>query len=83
VVVKEKPVTPETQMAKSQTPGPGMEWIDGQWKWDKKTKQYVWVPGHWVKGKPNHIWVPGKWVNVDGGVVWVPGKWMKVEKPKK
>lgn len=82
VVVKEKPSVPDVVMAKPTQPGPNSIWIDGHWKWDKKKKKYVWVPGHWMKARPNRYWVPGHWATVPEGVVWIPGHWTRISRVK-
>lgn len=77
VVVKVKPVPPRAVIKKPPKPGPNFIWIEGTWRWDKKTKQYIWVPGHWEKIKPNAVWVEGHWVKTPQGWKWVPGHWKK------
>lgn len=76
VVVKVKPTKAKTTVIKPRKPSKNFVWIEGHWKWSKKTNRYIWVGGHWVK-KPSskHRWVPGHWRKAPGGWKFIPGHW--------
>ena len=74
VVVKVRPVAPV--VVKPACPAPGHVWVSGSWKWNKKTRNYVWVDGHWVK--PHRLgagWIDGHWRTTRGGWKYIPGHW--------
>jgi len=75
-VVVVKPVPPKN-VVKRIACGPNRVWIDGHWRWNNRTKRYVWVKGHCAKKKRGHAWVPGHWKKVPGGWRWVPGHWRR------
>ena len=53
----------------------GYVWVDGHYRWDRRTHSYVWVDGRYMKQKRGKIWVSGRWVKVRGGWVYEPGSW--------
>lgn len=75
VVVRVKPVARKVVVVKPARPSAAHVWIDGQWKWNRKKKEYVWIKGHWVKRKAGKKWVPGHWQKVRRGYKWIPGHW--------
>ena len=48
-----KPPRPTTILVPASVPkpGPSYVWVDGYYKWDKRSGKYLWVKGHWKKGK--------------------------------
>ena len=50
-------------------------WIDGDWVWNSKMNQYVYIEGKWVVPAYGAIWVPGHWKHANKGWYWVNGHW--------
>ena len=74
-VVVVKPVRPHIYVNKHIQVKSGYVWIDGHWKYNKRTRNYVWVNGSVVKKKRGQVWVSGHWKRVRGGYTYVPGFW--------
>ena len=77
VVVKAKPRKAKILVLKTKRPSTNHIWIDGQWKWNKKSNRYVWVNGKWSKPKHGYVWVAGSWKNLSNGFVWKEGYWRR------
>lgn len=74
-VVKVIPSRPYVKVFKPVHIKHGYVWIEGHWKWNRKTHNYVWVNGYLVKSKRGKTWVGGNWRSKNGGWVYIPGKW--------
>ena len=53
----------------------GHVWIEGHYRWDRRTRSYVWIDGRYVRQKKGKVWISGHWVRVRGGWVYQPGVW--------
>lgn len=56
-------------------PGDGYIWIDGGWRWDNGTHNYVREPGYWSRPRQNHAYIKGYWRSGPRGKSWVRGHW--------
>ena len=74
-VVVIKPVRPHIYVSRHINMKSGYVWIDGHWKYNRRTHNYVWVNGHSVKKKRYKTWVSGQWRQVRGGWTYIPGFW--------
>ena len=74
-VVVVKPVNPHVYVHKPIYLKAGYIWVDGHWKYNRRTHNYVWVKGHSMKQKRGKIWVSGRWVEVRGGWTYKSGFW--------
>ncbi|QZT36059.1 hypothetical protein K5X82_12215 [Halosquirtibacter xylanolyticus] len=74
-VVTKRPANPNV-VVHIQKPGDGYVLIKGEWRYDKKYNEYVYVEPRWVK-KPSTkaMWISGAWSLSNGGYVWLGGKW--------
>ncbi|MCB0508231.1 MAG: hypothetical protein R2739_01005 [Chitinophagales bacterium] len=72
--VKVKPM-PVVVKVKPACPSPKHIWIDGDWVWNSKMNQYVYIEGKWVVPAYGAIWVPGHWKHANKGWYWVNGHW--------
>ena len=77
VVVAVKPARPKVVVVKPARARRGYIWVDGHWKWNKRTKNYTWVKGRWVRARRGFTYVPGRWVAAPGGFKWVAGHWKR------
>lgn len=77
VVVTVKPKRPTVVIVKPNKVKRGHIWVDGHWRWNKKTKSYAWIKARWVKKKRGLVWVHGQWKKVPKGWVWVEGHWRR------
>jgi len=58
------------------SPGSGFVWVRGFWRWERR--EYVWVPGRWVRPERGfRTWVPGRWRHRRSGWYWVEGHWAR------
>jgi hypothetical protein len=80
VFVKIRPIRPAVVVVKPACPGPNHIWVDGDWRWNPKRNEYVWVDGYWLAPKPGRNWIAGEWIEGPEGHKWVPGHWVKVER---
>jgi outer membrane lipoprotein SlyB len=72
VVVQQPPPPPPVETVVVQ-PGPGYEWIGGDWVWNGG---WVWRAGYWgYPPRPGVIWVGGGWSRGPGGWRHEPGHW--------
>jgi len=78
VVVAVKPARPDVVVVKPAKARRGYIWVDGHWKYNKRTNRYVWVKGGWVRARRGFVYVPGRWVKAPAGFKWVPGTWRRV-----
>jgi len=78
VVVKVRPARPAVVVARPAKARSGHTWIEGHWRYNNQTNQYVWVKGHWKQTRAGHNWVAGRWVTCTGGHKWVAGYWKPV-----
>lgn len=74
-VVLVRPVRPHVKVFKPVNLKSNYIWIDGYWKWNRKTQNYVWVGGHLIKRKRGKVWVGGHWERYNGGWRYASGKW--------
>ena len=74
-VVVVKPVRPNVYVNKHIQLKSGYAWMDGHWKYNNRTHNYVWVNGHAKKIKRGKVWVSGRWNKVRGGYTYVRGFW--------
>lgn len=58
-------------------PGEGFIWIDGGWRWDRGTHDYIRHPGYWSKPRQGHTYVKGYWRSGARGKSWVNGHWSR------
>ena len=57
IVIKVRPQEPKVKVVKKgKPPRPNMFWKKGHWKWENRKKEYIWVPGHWLKKRKGFIW---------------------------
>lgn len=77
MIVKVKPHRPNVVIVKPNKVYKNKVWVDGHWKWSKRSQNYQWTKGHWVKRRPNNRWVVGKWQKVPSGWKYVPGRWAR------
>ncbi|HHL52933.1 MAG TPA: hypothetical protein ENJ39_06105 [Flammeovirgaceae bacterium] len=76
-VVVVKPARPHHYTHRPQHVRAGYVWVEGHWRWHKRSRTYVWVEGHLVKRKKGHHWVAGHWKKVPGGWVYIEGRWVR------
>ena len=49
-------------------------WRPGHWRWDGR--EYIWIPGEYVRYSPEYRhWEHGHWVNRGGVWVWIEPRW--------
>lgn len=76
VVVKVKPARAKVVVVKPAKPGRNYVWVEGHWKWNKRSRSYTWENGYWARRpRQNSVWVAAKWKKVPGGWKYVPGHW--------
>lgn len=51
----------------------GMVWSQGHWEW--RGRQYVWLPGQWLRVRPGQAYRQPHWVQRSGQWVFVAGGW--------
>ncbi len=54
-VVVIKPVRPHVRVIRPLHLRPGVVWVDGHYKWNKRTHKHIWVKGHITKKKKGLI----------------------------
>jgi len=74
-VVVVKPIKPQVYVHKHIHLRTGYVWLDGHWKYNRRTHNYVWVKGQSVKKKRGKIWVSGRWVKTNRGWTYKTGFW--------
>ncbi|MBV8077735.1 MAG: YXWGXW repeat-containing protein [Planctomycetaceae bacterium] len=75
-VVPKQPPPPIPELPPDRRPrGADVRWIPGDWGWDDRRHDFVWVSGTWREVPPGRHWVPGYWNPVEGGCQWVAGFW--------
>jgi outer membrane lipoprotein SlyB len=73
VVQTAPPPPPVDEPVAVVAPGPGYEWVDGEWVWNGG---WIWVAGHWgYPPHPHEIWVRGGWDRGPRGWYRTPGHW--------
>lgn len=40
--------------ARSAPPQQNARWVNGDYRWDSRQKNWVWAPGHWKNGHQKH-----------------------------
>ena len=78
VVVRVKPAPKKVVVVKPVRKRKNHIWVNGHWKWHRRSNTYVWVEGHWLKKTRGYAYVPGRWEQVRGGYKWIPGHWAAV-----
>ena len=58
-------------------PGEGYMWIDGGWRWDNHSHNYIRERGYWARPRPNHAYSKGYWRSGPRGKAWVRGHWRR------
>jgi uncharacterized protein YcfJ len=72
-VVQTAPPPPPVETVTVVAPGPGYEWVDGEWIWNGG---WIWVAGHWgYPPYPHAIWIRGGWDSGPRGWYRSPGHW--------
>jgi hypothetical protein len=74
-VVVYKPNYPVHQLRAPQRLRSGYIWVEGHYRWNKRTRSYQWVNGYLIKKRQNKVWVNGTWRKVHGGWTYTPGFW--------
>jgi len=78
MIVKAKPQRPKVVLVRPNKVYKNKVWIEGHWKWNKRTHNYQWIKGNWTKSRPNRTWKAGKWKKIPAGWKYVPGYWSRV-----
>jgi hypothetical protein len=74
VIVKLRPVAPV--VVKPACPSPHHVWVGGSWKWNRKTRNYIWMDGYWVQPrKHSSRLVNGHCRTMRRGWKYIPGHW--------
>ena len=73
-VVKVKPVARQITVKPSFI-RPGYMWTEGYWKWNNRSKTYIWINGKVIRKKKNKAWINGHWTRRSGGYYYVRGHW--------
>jgi hypothetical protein len=63
------------------SPGIGYIWIDGDWRWNSRTNNYVREHGYWTRPKTRHSYEEGHWESGPRGKYWVRGRWNRENRP--
>ena len=50
-------------------------WVDGDWIWSGRTRNYTWRNGYWRAPNHHHNYYGGSWKNNRRGHYWVRGRW--------
>jgi hypothetical protein len=66
---------PPARVEVEPAPRPNHVWARGYWRWDSATRDYVWVPGHWIEERPGERWVVETWEPRGSRWHFVPGHW--------
>jgi hypothetical protein len=57
-------------------PGPQLVWVPGHWDWVAGTRDYVWIPGAWVRPpRPHAVWVAPRYELRGRGHFFIAGYW--------
>lgn len=78
VYVQVRPVPPPPMAIRPLPPRPNYVWVEGNWRWHKPSRQYVYHEGYWIKPKHRHRWNQGYWNQTPRGYVWVSGRWRRI-----
>ena len=79
-VVPKQPPPPIPELPPDRRPrGADVRWVPGDWGWDDRRHDFVWVSGTWREVPPGRHWVPGYWNPVVGGCQWVSGFWASAD----
>jgi hypothetical protein len=70
-----KPSRPHIKVFAPVNIKPCYVWLEGHWKWNRRTHNYIWVNGYLVKSKRGKVWVGGNWKPKNGGWTYISGKW--------
>lgn len=62
------------------SPGIGYIWIDGDWRWNRQSHNYVHDHGYWARSKSGHSYKKGHWESEPRGKYWVKGRWNRENK---
>jgi hypothetical protein len=64
-----------TVIVRPASPNVRYVWRDGDWRYNRNTRKYVYRNGYWAAPRRNGIYQPGYWRNTPRGTYWVPGRW--------
>ena len=67
----------EFEIERPVSPGVGYVWIDGGWRWDHDTHNYIREPGYWARQRHNSTYSKGYWKSGPRGKSWVQGHWRR------
>jgi hypothetical protein len=62
------------------SPGIGYIWIDGDWRWNRQTHNYVHDHGYWARPKQGRSYETGHWESEPRGKYWIKGRWNRENK---
>jgi len=74
-VVNRIPARPHVLVPRTTQLKDGIIWVDGHYKWNKRTHSYIWVKARYVKNTEGKTWYKGCWKPTRGGWKYVPGFW--------
>ena len=57
------------------SPGIGYIWIDGDWRWNHRSRIYVHDHGYWTRPRSGRSYESGHWYSGPRGQYWVRGRW--------
>jgi hypothetical protein len=73
--VRIRPMPPVVVGVRPPCPSSRHVWIEGEWRWNNRQRQYIWMNGYWVESRPGRIWIGGHWIDGPRGSRWIPGHW--------
>jgi hypothetical protein len=73
-VVKARPIARQVVLKPSSIKV-GYVWTEGYWKWNNRSKTYIWINGKVVRKKKNKVWMNGRWTKKSGGYYYDRGHW--------
>jgi hypothetical protein len=50
-------------------------WIDGDWVYNRQSRNYVQNTGYWERPRQNQVYVSGRWQSGSHGKYWERGRW--------
>jgi hypothetical protein len=64
------------ESVRTERPGSGYIWINGDWIYNNQTNSYVQNAGYWDKPGKDRKFIPGRWQSTPRGHHWAPGYWV-------